>query len=225
MTGSGAPSGSGEALVAPAFPLVVAGPSGAGKTTLCRRLVGRRDDIRFSLSATTRPARPGEVEGRDYRFVPRSAFERLVAAGELLEWAEVHGEMYGTPRAELEAARGEGKHLLLDIDVQGARSVRRRVPEALTIFVLPPTGERVLARLRGRGSEDEAALRRRMRTAVAELEAVEEFDYVTVNDDLGEALRAIEAILAAERRRVARLAGRAGARGRELADEIERAMT
>lgn len=210
--------------VSPPFPVVVAGPSGAGKTTLCRRLFARRDDLRFSVSATTRPPRPDEVEGESYSFVGREAFERLVEEGELLEWAEVHGEMYGTPRAELEAARAAGQHLLLDIDVQGVRSVRRRLPEAVTIFVLPPTGERILARLRGRGSESDEALSRRMRTAVAELRAVEEFDFVVVNDELDEAVEAVAAILSAEGRRVSRLDGRAGARGRELADEIERAL-
>lgn len=223
MTGPPAAAGREGGLGVPAFPVVLAGPSGAGKTTLCRRLVERRDDVRFSVSATTRPPRPDEVDGRDYRFLGREEFERLVEADELLEWAEVHGHMYGTPRSNLEAARREAKHLLLDIDVQGARSVRERAPEALTVFLLPPTGERVLARLRKRGSEGDEALRRRMRTAMAELAAVEEFDYAVVNDDLEEATRAVDSILSAEGHRVARMAGRAASRARELADEIERA--
>lgn len=211
-------------LLAPPFPVVVAGPSGAGKTTLCRRVVARRRDVRFSVSATTRPPRPDEADGVDYRFLSRDAFERLVEGDELLEWAEVHGEMYGTARAELRAAAEEGKHLLLDIDVQGARAIRRRVREAVSVFILPPTGERVLARLRKRGSEDEETLRRRLRTAVAELRAVEEFDFAFVNDDLDEATGALEAILRAERRRVSRMREAAGDRGRRLADEIERAL-
>lgn len=214
----------GDGLLAPPFPVALAGPSGAGKTTLCRGLVERRDDLRFSVSVTSRAPRGDEVEGTDYRFLERPAFERLARDEELLEWAEVHGELYGTPRSELEAARAAGRHLLLDIDVQGVRSVKRHAPDALAIFILPPTGERILTRLRGRGSEDEATLRGRMRTAVAELRAVDEFDYAVVNDELGEALDAIGAILDAEARRLSRIGERAAARGRRLADEIERAM-
>lgn len=229
MAGRGSMTGRGserrDGLRAPPFPVAVAGPSGAGKTTLCRRLVERRDDVRFSVSATTRAPRPGEVEGEDYLFLAREAFERMVREEELLEWAEVHGELYGTPRAELDHARAGGEHLLLDIDVQGVRAVRRRVPAVVAVFILPPTGERVLARLRRRGSEDEAALRRRLHTAVAELRSVDEFDYVVVNDDLEEAIRAIEAILVAESRRVDRIGEPAPARGRELADEIERVVS
>lgn len=223
MTGAGGERP--DDLRARPFPVALAGPSGAGKTTLCRRLVERRDDVRFSVSATTRTPRRGEVEGEDYRFVAREAFERMVRDEELLEWAEVHGDLYGTPRAELDRARAAGEHLLLDIDVQGVRAVRRRAPEVVAVFILPPTGERVLARLRRRGSEDEEALRRRLRTAVAELRAVDEFDYVVVNDDLAEAIQAIEAILAAESRRMERVGEPAAARGRELADEIERVVS
>lgn len=212
-------------LLAPPFPIVVSGPSGAGKTTLCRRLVERRSDVRFSVSATTRPPRSGEMEGADYQFLDRRSFEQLAERNELLEWAEVHGDLYGTPLAELEAARAEGKHLLLDIDVQGARSVRRRAPEALSIFLLPPTGARVLARLRKRGSEGDEELRHRMRTALAELRAASEFDHVVVNEELEIATAALESILCSERLRVARMQERVVARARELADEIERAFT
>lgn len=218
-------NGVGTDLRAVPFPVVLAGPSGAGKTTLCRRLFDLRDDLRFSVSATTRAPRPEEGEGRDYRFVSREAFDRMARRGELLEWAEVHGERYGTPRSELETARSEGKHLLLDIDVQGARSVRHRVPEAVTVFILPPSAERVVERLRGRGSESEKALRGRLKAAVAELGAIGEFDYVVVNDDLERAVAEIDAVLSAESRRVSRAGGRAVARARELADEIERVLT
>lgn len=217
--------GPGDALRSTPFAVVVAGPSGAGKTTLCRRLTACREDVRFAVSATTRKPRAGEVDGVDYRFVPREAFQRMRTAGELLEWAEVHGEMYGTPRADLEEARAAGAYLLLDIDVQGARSVRRAEPDAVTVFLLPPTGERIVRRLRGRGSEGEEAMRRRLRTARDELVSIGEFDYVVVNDDLDEAVRALEAILSAESRSVGRLGKRARERALALADEIERALT
>lgn len=206
------------------FPVVVAGPSGVGKSTLARRLMDRRADLRFSVSATTRPPRPGERDGVDYRFLGREEFGRLREAGELLEWAEVHGEWYGTLRESLRTAREAGMHLLLDIDVQGARSVRAREPEALLIFLLPPSGARIIARLRDRGSESEAALQGRLETALAELEAVDEFDYVVVNDDLERAADAMEAILSAERHRIARMPERVAAEGRALAEEIRREL-
>lgn len=206
------------------FPLVLAGPSGAGKTTLARALAADRDDVRFSVSATTRAPRAGEVDGVDYRFLSRTEFERLRDEGELLEWASVHGELYGTPRDNLREASGAGAHLLLDIDVQGARSIRRAVPHAATAFILPPSGRRIVDRLRARGTEGDEALRERLRAAGDELEAIAEFDYVLVNDDLAASVRALEAVLEAEKRRVARLGERAMERARALAGEIRRAV-
>jgi guanylate kinase len=184
--------------------LVLAGPSGGGKTTVCRRLLERRDDVEFSVSATTRACRPGERDGVDYRFLSRPAFEALVDSDGLLEWAEVHGELYGTPRGNLEAARRAGRSLLLDIDVQGARQVRERAEEAVLVFLLPPSGPELLRRLRGRGSESGEEVRRRMRTALSELAAVQDFDYVVENDDLETTVTAVEAILEAESRRTTR---------------------
>lgn len=189
----------------PGVPLVLAGPSGGGKTSVCGELLERRGDVVFSVSATTRPARPYETHGRHYRFVDRERFEAMVQRGELLEWAEVHDELYGTPRDQLDACLEDGHTLLLDVDVQGARDIRRRVPEAVLVFLLPPSVGAMLARLRGRGSEDEDELRRRMRTALAELDAVGEFDYAVVNDDLPTTVDAVEAIVEAEQRAVARL--------------------
>lgn len=200
--------------------LVLAGPSGGGKTTVCRRLRERRDDVEFSVSATTRTRREGESDGVDYRFLSRPAFEALVESDGLLEWAEVHGELYGTPRGNLDAALTAGRSLLLDIDVQGARQVRERAPEAVLVFLLPPSGPELLRRLRGRGSEREDQLRRRLRTALTELAAVGEFDYVVENDDLDHAVAAIEAILEAESRRTTRSRERIAARAGRLREAL-----
>lgn len=203
--------------------LVLAGPSGGGKTTVCRRLRQRRGDVEFSVSATTRPRRDGERDGTDYRFLSRPAFESLAAADGLLEWADVHGELYGTPRGNLESARRAGRSLLLDIDVQGARQVRERVPDAVLVFLLPPSAPVLLDRLRRRGSESGDAVRRRMRTALSELAATGEFDYVVENDDLDVTVDAVEAILEAESRRTTRcrerIAERAGSLREALAAE------
>ena len=165
----------------------------------------RRSDLVFSVSATTRRPRPGEMDGIDYQFLARAGFDRLIEGGDLLEWAEVHGELYGTPRANLQRAWDAEAHLLLDIDVQGARQLRAVQPDALTVFLLPPNYDRLVDRLRGRGSEDAGTFRRRMRTALSELSEVERFDYAVVNDDLDDTLRAVEAIVSAERHRVTRL--------------------
>ncbi len=190
------------------FPVVLSGPSGSGKTTVIRELLSRRNDLRFSVSATTREARLGERPGVHYVFHDREEFERRCEHGEMLEWADVHGQLYGTPRENLERATSDGVHLLLDIDVQGARAVRTAVPEAATIFLLPPSGA-WLTRLRSRGSETGPALERRLRTAEEELTAAAEFDYAIVNDKLADTVRRVESILDGEESRTARV-------GREL---------
>jgi len=202
------------------FPIVLAGPSGGGKTTVRRALLERRSDVVFSVSATTRQPRPGEAEGEDYQFLGRGTFEALIEGGDLLEWAEVHGELYGTPRANLQRAWDDGAHLLLDIDVQGARQLRAVQPDALTVFLLPPDYDRLVERLRGRGSEDEETFQRRMRTALSELSEVERFDYVVVNDDLEETLRTVEAIVSAESHRVKRLSPEVRELIRELSESL-----
>jgi guanylate kinase len=206
------------------FPIVLAGPSGGGKTTVRQALLERRTDLVFSVSATTRPPRPEEVDGRDYHFLPRSEFEALIEGGDLLEWAEVHGDLYGTPAANLWRAWDAESHLLLDIDVQGARQLRKVQPDALTLFLLPPDYERLVERLRGRGSEDAATFRRRMRSALSELAEVDRFDYAVVNDDLEDTVRAVEAIIFAETRRVKRLSPDVRRLVEELSESLNRML-
>ncbi|MBT8479740.1 MAG: guanylate kinase [Gemmatimonadetes bacterium] len=206
------------------FPIVLAGPSSGGKTTVRKALLQRRTDLVFSVSATTRSPRPGEVEGADYQFLAPEDFESLVRDGDLLEWAEVHGELYGTPRSNLERAWAREAHLLLDIDVQGTRQLRARQPDALTVFLLPPNYERLVDRLRGRGSEDVETFRRRMRSALSELSEVERFDYAVVNDELDDTLQAVEAIVSAERHRVKRLNPVVRESIRELSESLNRML-
>jgi guanylate kinase len=177
------------------FPLVLSAPSGAGKTTIARRLRDRRGDVVFSVSATTRAPRPGERDGVDYHFVAEDQFRRMIGAGELIEWAEVHGRFYGTPLANVHAARERGEYLLLDIDVQGARQIRAAVPQAVHVFILPPSGEALVERLVGRGSEDDEKVQQRLRNALAEIATAAEFDHVVVNDDLDAAVEDVNAVL------------------------------
>jgi guanylate kinase len=177
------------------FPLVLSAPSGAGKTTIARRLRDRRLDVVFSVSATTRPPREGERDGVDYHFVGEDEFRRMIGAGELIEWAQVHGAFYGTPLANVRQAQEHGRYLVLDIDVQGARLIRAAVPEAVHVFILPPSGRALVERLIGRGSEDDARVQRRLRNALAEIETAASFDHVVVNDDLEAAVEDVNAVL------------------------------
>lgn len=185
-------------------PLVLAAPSGAGKTSIARRLVDGFDDYRFSVSATTRQPRPGEVDGEDYRFVNVAQFEAMVEQGQLAEWARVHGNLYGTPEAELLRCQDEGCTPVLDIDVQGALQVRERIPDALLVFILPPSADEMMKRLRRRATEGVEQIRRRLDTALLELGRVEQFDHVVVNSLLDDAVRAVHGIVTAEARRTSR---------------------
>lgn len=168
---------------------VISGPSGVGKGTIVRALASAHAEVWVSVSATTRPPRPGEVDGRDYFFISDADFDGLIATEGLLEWAEVHGSArYGTPKAPVLAAVSEGRRVILEIELQGSRQVRTRLPGARYVFIAPPDRETLLERLRGRGTETEAQVRRRLETANTELAAAEEFDHVIVNDELGRAV-------------------------------------
>ena len=189
----------------PAFPVILSSPSGGGKTTIARALVARRADIGYSVSCTTRAPRPGEVDGRDYHFLTEEQFTARRDRGDFAESASVHGLWYGTLRSEVLRLLEAGRHVIMDIDVQGAAQFRRAFPQSVLIFVLPPSGEALLARLKDRGTESPAALQSRLRSALAELKAVPEYEYVVVNDELAAAVDRISGILDAESMRRARL--------------------
>lgn len=186
-------------------PLVLSAPSGAGKTSIARALLNCGEHFAFSISATTRPPRPGEREGVDYYFVSDAEFQGMVERGELAEWAVVHGHRYGTPKKTFDDAAARGVHVLLDIDIQGARQIRVSVPDAVLIFILPPSGEALVQRIAGRGGEDRPQVRRRLLAAHTELQRAPEFDYIVVNDELDEAVKQVLAIVDAERRRSSRM--------------------
>lgn len=175
---------------------IISAPSGAGKTTLAKRLVDEVDDAVFSVSHTTRPMRDGEQHGVDYFFVDRDRFEHMVEAGEFLEYAEVFGNLYGTSKAEVDRLLKSGRNVVLDIDWQGARMVRRQMPGVQSIFVLPPSREELERRLRQRGQDSGAVIATRMREAAEEMRHHDEYDHVLVNDDLERALADLKSIVA-----------------------------
>ena len=182
--------------------LIVASPSGAGKTSLCRRLMADHGGLELSVSMTTRAIRPGEQAGRDYHFVDREEFQRLVEADAFLEWANVHGNLYGSPRAPVDRALAEGRDVLFDIDWQGAREVARRCPDdAVRVFILPPSLEELRRRLVTRSQDAEEVIDRRIANAKGEIEHADEFDYVFVNDDFDRSYAELAHIYHAERSR------------------------
>ncbi|MFM7372880.1 MAG: guanylate kinase [Sphaerospermopsis kisseleviana] len=175
--------------------IVLTGPSGVGKGTLMQKLLQLHPELYYSVSATTRSPRPGEINGQNYYFITRSQFEKLVAQGELLEWAEFAGNYYGTPRAAVLEQIQSGKLVILEIELEGARQIRTSYPNALSIFILPPSFSELEKRIRGRGQDSQEAIARRLNRAQEEIEAAAEFDIQIVNDDLKTALNQIEAVL------------------------------
>ena len=190
---------------------VVSGPSGVGKSTLLAAVFERVPHLRFSVSATTRPPRAGEEDGRDYHFVTQERFEALEERGELLESATVYGQSYGTPRVPVERALKEGQSIVLDIDVQGKEQVCDRLAEAVTVFIMPPGSAQLEARLRGRATDTDDVIARRMREAYAQVQGASAYDYVVFNDDLETARECLCGLMLAELMRVPRRRSRVDA--------------
>ena len=180
------------------FPVILSAPSGGGKTSIARQLLAERTDLGYSVSCTTRPARPGEIAGKDYFFMSRQDFEAARTKGEFAESAVVHGHLYGTLRSEVERVLASGRHVVMDIDVQGARQFAAVFPQSVLVFIVPPSISALVERLKARATEDRASLARRLGDAHDELESLHFYQYVVVNDDLAAAVRSVSSIIDAE---------------------------
>ena len=201
---------------------VLSSPSGAGKTTLSRMLIAETPDLKMSVSATTRPMRPGEVEGKDYYFVDQKRFEQMVADSELLEWATVFGNRYGTPRGPVEEALAGGQDVLFDIDWQGTQQLRSRSPnDVVSVFILPPSATALEQRLHTRAQDSDEVIRGRMKKAGDEMSHFDAYDYIVVNDNIGIAFESVRSILRAEQLKRERQVGLAGF-VRELRRQLEK---
>ncbi|WP_459866370.1 guanylate kinase [Halomonas shantousis] len=190
---------------------IVSAPSGAGKTSLVRALLERVDGIQVSVSHTTRAMRPGEADGTNYHFVDASTFEGMIAHGDFFEHARVFDNYYGTSRSAVQALLAAGTDVILEIDWQGARQVRHQMPDAVSVFILPPSREALRERLSGRGTDDDTIIHRRMRDAVSEMSHFDEYDHVIINDTFAHAVAELECLVHAERTRLARVRARHGA--------------
>ena len=184
---------------------ILSAPSGAGKTTLIKRLLQHFPDITLSVSYTTRPRRPAEAAGRDYHFLALKRFAAMRSRGAFAEWAQVHGSLYGTARKPLERALQRGRDMLLDIDVQGARKIKRQYPRAVSIFIMPPSWRELEQRLALRGTDRRETIRKRLENARREIRELTRYDYLVVNRELRQALESLKSIVSAERLRVSRL--------------------
>ena len=209
----------------PRFPVILSSPSGGGKTTIAKEVLRLRKDVGYSVSCTTRPGRPGESNGTDYHFLSPEEFDAARARGEFAEYAEVHGRLYGTLKREVDLVLSSGRHVIMDIDVQGTRQFAKAYPESVLIFIIPPDAQILLERLNQRGTESSESLARRMRSAITELRAVDLYGYLVVNQDLGEAVQAVSSIIDGESRRLSRLSDahiRIGAMVTDLENELEK---
>lgn len=193
-----------EAARRPGLLIVISGPSGTGKGTICQELLQRQPQFVYSISATTRLPRPGEIHGVNYFFVSPQEFRRMVDAQEMLEWAKVYGNYYGTPRCFVESQLQKGRDVILEIDTQGASQIKDRCPQGIFIFVVPPSLAELSRRIVKRGTDSAAAISRRLASARDELSCAANYDYVVVNDDLHTAVETIQAIIIAEKCRIAR---------------------
>lgn len=184
--------------------MIVSGPSGSGKGTICTELSKKREDVYISVSVTTRPPRAEEVEGKSYYFKTKEEFEEMIRNDELIEWVKYCDNYYGTPKQNIEIKRNEGKNVILEIEVEGALNIKKKYPDSVLVFVFPPNYDELIKRLKGRGSEKNEEIEKRIRRATYEMSMIENYDYVIINDDIHNAVSKLESIIDAEKCKVNR---------------------